>query len=190
VPFRLLGFAADPGKASNLCGATFARYAAAGAEVTLVCAAAREWSGIDRAAVARQLGAGNLILLDYELSELMAATLQDVFADVMRSVRPHVVVAEGSHAVVRDAASSAFAAVRRMGGGSAALPAKLYVRPSGAPGIVAVTTAIAAGPQATPELFVRVYPDPWVTGVLERDLLAGLSADPGTASSLAERLAS
>ena len=94
MPFRLLGFAADPGKASNLCGATFARYAAAGAEVTLVCAAAREWSGIDRAAVARQLGAGNLILLDYKLSELMAASLQDVFADVMRSVRPHVVVAE------------------------------------------------------------------------------------------------
>ena len=51
VPFRLLGFAADPDKASNLCGGTFARYAAAGTEVTLVCAATHEWSSVDRAAV-------------------------------------------------------------------------------------------------------------------------------------------
>jgi hypothetical protein len=190
VPFRLLGFAADPDKASNLCGGTFARYAAAGAEVTLVCAAAREWSGSDRAPIARQLGAGNLILLDYQVSELTAAGLEDVFADVMRSVRPHVVVSEGSHAVVRDATTSAFSMVRRMAGGSAALPAKLYVRPSGAPGGVAVTTAIAVGLAAAPELFVRLFPNPWVTGVLERDLFAGLSADPGNAATLAERLAS
>jgi hypothetical protein len=190
VPFRLLGFAADPDQASNLCGGTFARYAAAGTEVTLVCAAARGWSRDDRAPVARQLGAGDLILLDYQLSELAAASLDDVFADVMRSVRPHVVVAEGSHAVVRQATTSAFSTVRRMAGGSAALPAKLYVRPSGAPGGVAVTTAITLGTAAAPELFVRLFPNPWVTGVLERDLFAGLSADPGTSATLAERLAS
>jgi hypothetical protein len=189
VPLRLLGFAADPDKASNLCGGTFARYAAAGAEVALVCAAARDWSGIDQAPAARQLGAGNLILLDYQLSELTASGLEDVFADVLRGVRPHVVVADGSHVVVRDAAVSAFSTVRRMAGGSGALPAKLYVRPSGAPGSVAVTTAIAVGRAAAPELFVRVFPNPWVTGVLERDLFAGLSADPGTAATLSDRLA-
>jgi LmbE family N-acetylglucosaminyl deacetylase len=189
VPFRLLGFAADPDKASNLCGATFGRYAAAGTEVTLVCAAAREWTGIDRAPLARQLGAGNLVLLDYRVSELAAAALADVFGDVMRSVRPHVVVAEGSHPEVREATASAFSTVRRLSGGSAALPAKLYVRPSGLPGTVAVTTAIAVA-ATSPELFVRVFPNPWVTGVLERDLFAGLSADPGTAGTLADRLAS
>jgi hypothetical protein len=190
VPFRLLGFATDPDKASNLCGGTFARYAAAGAEVTLVCAAAHDWSGTDLATLARQLGAGNLILLDYQASELTAAGLGGVFADVMRSVRAHVVVAEGSNAAVREATTSAFSTVRRTAGGSAALPAKLYLRPSGAPGSVAVTTAIGVGPQATPELFVRVFPNPWVTGVLERDLFAGLTADPGSAATLTERLAS
>ena len=190
MPFRLLGFAADPDKASNLCGGTFARYAASGAEVTLVCAAARGRSTNDQLARARQLGAGNLVLLDYELGELDAAGLEDVFADVLRSVRPHVVVADGSNAAVRDAATSAFSTVRRAAGGSAALPAKLYLRPSGVLAGVAVTTSITVGPRATPEVFVRLFPNPWVTGVLERDLLAGLAADPTTAATLAERLAS
>ena len=190
MPFRLLGFAADPDKASNLCGGTFARYAASGAEVTLVCAAAHGWSTNDQVALARQLGAGNLVLLDYELGELDAAGLEGVFADLIRGMRPHVVVAEGSHPAVRDAATSAFSTVRRTARGSAALPAKLYLRPSGVLAGVAVTTAIAVGPQATPDLFVRVVPNPWVTGVLERDLFAGLAADPTTAATLLERLAS
>ena len=190
MPFRLLGFAGDPDKASNLCGGTFARYAGAGIEVTLVCAAAREWSGKDPVSIAHQLGAGNLVLLDYRVSELTAAGLEEVFADVMRSVRPHVVVAEGSDAAVREATTSAFSTVRRVAGGSAALPAKLYFRPSGSPGAVAVTTAITVAATATPELFVRVFPNPWVTGVLERDLFAGLLADPASSATLAERLAS
>jgi hypothetical protein len=190
VPFRLLGFAADPDKASNLCGGTFARYAAAGTEVTLVCAAAHEWSSVDRTAVARQLGTGNLVQLDYAVGELTAAGLEGVFADVMQSVRPHVVVAEGSHPGVREAAISAYSAVRRRAGGSAALPAKLYVRSPAGPGTVAVTTAISVATAPAPELFVRLFPNPWVTGVLERDLFAGLSAEPGTAATLTERLAS
>src|SRR5690348_3665401 len=74
VPFRLLGFAADPGKASNLCGATFARYSAAGTEVTLVCAAAHDWTASDRPPIARQLGAGSLVLLDYQLADLTATS--------------------------------------------------------------------------------------------------------------------
>ena len=189
MPFRLLGFAADPDKASTLCGGTFAHYAVAGTEITLVCAGGRDWNGADHAAIAHQLGAGNLVLMDYESSDLTAAGLEGVFADVMQSVRPHVVVAEGSHAGVREATTAAFSTVRRRVGGSAALPAKLYVRPSGVPGHVAVTTAIAVAAPA-PELFVRLFPNPWVTGVLERDLFAGLPADPGTAATLAERLAS
>ena len=189
MPFRLLGFAADPDKAGTLCGGTFARYAAAGTEVTVVCAHALGWKGADRAALLRQLGGANLVLLDYPSSELAAANLEAVFADVMHSVRPHVVVAEGSSTSVREATASAFSAVRRRAGGSAALPAKLYVRPSSAPGSVAVTTAIAVA-APSPELFVRVFPDPWVTGVLERDLFAGLSSDPGTAATLTNRLAS
>jgi hypothetical protein len=188
VPFRLLGFAADPDKASTLCGDTFARYSAAGAEVTLVCAAARDWRVADHTPLARQLGAQNLVLLDYQLSELTAAGLEAVFSDVVRGLRPHVVVGEGSNAAVKEATAGAFSAARRMAGGSAALPAKLYFRPAGGPASVAVTTAIPVATGAAPELFVRVFPDPWVTGVLERDLFSGLSVDP--AASLAERLAS
>ena len=117
VPFRLLGFAADPDKASDLCGQTFARYAASGTDITLVCAAARDWSGADHTRAARQLGVRDLVLLDYRLTELTAAGLEDVFADVMASVRPHVVVADGSDAAVRDAATSAFSRIRRATGG-------------------------------------------------------------------------
>jgi hypothetical protein len=158
--------------------------------VTLVCAAAHEWSSVDRIAVARQLGSGNLIQLDYAVGELTPAGLEGVFADVMQSVRPHVVVAEGSHPGVREAAISAYSVVRRMAGGSAALPAKLYVRSPAGPGAVAVTTAISVATAPAPDLFVRLFPNPWVTGVLERDLFAGLSAEPGTAATVAERLAS
>ena len=190
MPFRLLGFAADPDQASTVCGGSFARYAAAGTEVTLLCAAAHDWTANDRPPIARQLGAGNLVLLDYELTDLTASGLEDVFADVMRSVRPHVVVAEGSNAAIRDAAATAFSRVRRLAGGSAALPAKLYFRPAGSPSSVAVTTAIAVPTAAAPELFTRAFPNPWVTGVLERDLFAGLAADPGSAATLADRLAS
>ena len=190
MPFRLLGFAADPNKASDLCGQTFARYAASGTDITLVCAAARDWSGADHTRAARQLGVRDLVLLDYRLTELTAAGLEDVFADVMASVRPHVVVADGSDTAVRDAATSAFSRIRRATGGSAALPAKLYYRQYGSTANVAVTTAIANATGATPELFVRVFPNPWVTGVLERDLFTGLSAETGPTGGLSERLAS
>jgi hypothetical protein len=189
VPFRLLGFAADPDKASDLCRHAFARYAASGTDITLVCVAARDWNGADHARAARQLGVHDLILLDYRLSELAAAGLEDVFADVMASVRPHVVVADGSDAAVRDAVTSAFSRIRRAAGGSAALPAKLYYRPSASTASVAVTTAIAIATVAAPELFVRVFPNPWVTGVLERDLFAGLPAEIGASDTLVERLA-
>lgn len=174
MPFRLLGFAADPENASDLCGHAFGRYAASGTAITLVCAAARGWSGADHARAAHQLGVRDLVLLDYRLSELTAAGLEDVFTDVLASVRPHVVVADGSVAAVRDAATSAFSRIRRAAGGSAALPAKLYYRPSAGTASVAVTTAIAIATLAAPELFVRVFPNPWVTGVLERDLFAGI----------------
>jgi hypothetical protein len=51
----------------------------------------------------------------------------------------------------------------------------LYQRTESASGPVQVTTAIAV-PDGSPELFVRIHPRPWVTGLLERDLFAGLPA--------------
>jgi LmbE family N-acetylglucosaminyl deacetylase len=190
VPFRLLGVVADPNQAADLCGHAFARYAASGTDVTLVCAAGREWRGSDQKSEARRLGVRDLILLDYRSSELTAAILQDVLADVIAGIRPHVVVADGTHAAIHDAVASAFAKVRRTTGGSSALPAKLYYRSSRSSPLVSVTTSIAVPDGASPELFVRAFPDPWVTGVLERDLFAGVAAEILAPLSLDQQLAS
>lgn len=180
---------ADPNQAASLCGNAFAHYAASGTDVTLVCAGARDWSGAAHLPAVRRLGVRNLVLLDYKPSELTTATLEDLFADVMASVRPHVVVADGTQPAVRDAAASAFSRVRRAAGGSSALPDKLYYRPLSTSPLVSVTTSIAGPAGASPELFVRAFPDPWITGVLERDLFAGLPSENRAPSSLDEQLA-
>ncbi len=188
MPFRLLGVVADPNQASDLCGNAFARYAASGTDVTLVCAAARDWDATDRMRALRPLGVRELVLLDYYLSELTATMLEDLLADVMAGVRPHVVVAHGAQPAIRDAVASAFSRVRRAAGGSSALPAKLYYRSPGASPLVSVTTSIAV-PGSTADLFVRAFPDPWITGVLERDLFAGVPAESPASSSLDRQLA-
>ena len=190
MPFRLLGLVADPSQASNLCGRVFAHYAASGTDVTLVCAAARDWSASEHMSLVRRLGVRDLVLLDYALSDLTAAALADVVADLIASVRPHVVVADGTPPAIREAALSAFLQVRRAGGGSSSLPAKLYSRWSTDAPLVSVTTSITVSATTSPELFVRVFPDPWVTGVLERDLFAGVPAETEAASRVDQQMAS
>ena len=187
VPFRLLGVVADPHQAAGLTGHTFAHYAASGTDVTLVCAGARDWRGTAQLPAVRGLGVRDLVLLDYDLHELTADGLADVFADIMAGVRPHVVVAD-SQPAIREAVTSAFSRVRRAAGGSSALPAKLYYRLSGSSPLVSVTTAIAI-PGESPEMFVRAFPDPWVTGVLERDLFAGVRAEPAAPETVEQQLA-
>jgi LmbE family N-acetylglucosaminyl deacetylase len=189
VPFRLLGVVADPSQAAGLCGTAFAHYAASGSDVTLVCAGARDWKGADHLPAVRRLGVRDLVLLDYNPSELTAAVLADLLADIMARLRPHVVVADGTQAAIKDATASAFARVRRAAGGSSALPAKLYYRPSTTSPVVSVTTSIAVRAGASPELFVRAFPDPWVTGVLERDLFAGVPAENLAPANLDQQLA-
>ncbi len=187
VPFRLLGVVADPNQAASLTGHAFAHYAASGIDVTLVCAGGRDWRGTAQLPAVRHLGVRDLVLLDYHPRELTADGLADILADVMRGVRPHVVVAE-SQGAIGEAVTSAFSRVRRAAGGSSALPAKLYYRLSGSSPLVSVTTAIAI-PDQSPEMFVRAFPNPWVTGVLERDLFAGVRAEPAAPESVAQQLA-
>ncbi|TMF11828.1 MAG: hypothetical protein E6I37_08455 [Chloroflexi bacterium] len=188
MPFRLLGVVADPNQAADLTGHTFARYAASGTDVTLVGAGGRDWRGAQHLPAVRRLGVRDLVLLDYNLHELTAVVLEDLLADVMTGVRPHVVVADGTQPAIRDAVASAFSRVRRAAGGSSALPAKLYYRMDDSGPLVSVTTSIAV-PGGSPEMFVRAFPDPWVTGVLERDLFAGVPAVTGDPSSLEQQLA-
>ena len=190
MPFRLLGVVADPNQAGDFCGHAFARYAASGTDVTLVCAAARDWSGADHKAAVRRLGVRDLVLLDYRLSELTVSGLEDLLADVMATVRPHVVVADGAQSAIRDAVASAFSRVRQTAGGSSTLPAKLYYRWSSRSLLVSVTTSVAVPAGASPELFVRAFPDPWVTGVLERDLFAGVPAEMPAPSRVDQQIAS
>lgn len=186
MPFRLLGVVAHPEDTAALGGQTFARYAASGTEITVVCAVPPPGRAEFRQA-ARGLGVTDLVLLDYGRDELGSAALEDVVADLMASLRPHVVVADGRQSSVREATAGAFARARRTAGGSSALPAKLYYRAQTGDPVIAITTSIAATPLGPPEHFVRAFPNPWVTGVLEKDLFAGLSA-AGT-SALEERLA-
>ena len=180
---------ADPNQAGELCGNAVARYAASGTEVTLVCAAAGDRAGADLKPVMRRLGVRHLVLLDYAAGDLSTPTLETLFADVMASLRPHVVVADGATDAVRDAAASAFSRVRRLAGGSSALPAKLYYRWSGWSPLVSVTTSIPVPVGASPERFVRAFPHPWVTGVLERDLFAGVPTDEVAQRDLDRQLA-
>lgn len=187
MPLRLLGVVADPNQASDLCGHTFAHYAASGTDVTLVCAAAHDWNASDRRSSLRQLGIRDLVLLDFRLTELTVGDIEDLVVDIVGSLRPHVVVADGTQPAVRAAAASAFSRVRRASGGSSALPAKLYYRSQGGNPLVSVTTSIAV-PGGAADLFVRVFPDPWITGVLERDLFAGVPAE-SPAATLDQQLA-
>jgi hypothetical protein len=176
---------ADPDQANAICGHTFARYAGVGVDITLASASVEGWSALSKAAL-RHLGVRDVVLLGYPRRGLNSSELEGVFADLMAALRPHVVVVDGSQSVIREAATGAFTRVRH-GVGSSALPAKLYYRATGRPSLVQVTTRVSAA-GAAPELFVRAYPSPWVTGVIERDLFAGIpeeSSEVGT-----ERLAS
>ena len=178
MPFRLLGLAAHPDRAGDLCGQAFGRYAALGTDITLVCSAARDCNAALAKPAARRLGVRDLVLLDFLPGELTAALLEDVFVDVMASVRPHVVVADETQPAIREAAVKAFERIRREIGGSAALPAKLYYRPSTDTPAARITTVVGGPRPALPEPFIRMFPNPWVTGVLERDLFAGVVAEP------------
>ncbi len=190
MAYRLLGLAAHPDQAGDLCGQAFGRYAALGTDITLVCAAARDCSAAASKPAARRLGVRDLVLLDFGLSELTVTLLEDVFVDVMASVRPHVVVADETQPAIREASVKAFERIRREIGGSAALPAKLYYRPSTDTPAARITTVVGGPRPALHEPFIRMFPNPWVTGVLERDLFAGVAVEQAATHDRLDRLAS
>ena len=175
MPFRLLGLAVDPSRAGELCGHSFAYYAASGVDVTLGCLL-----GPEKPPVLRdldRLGIRNVALLGFQPEELSAAELEPVLTDLIAGLRPHVVVADGSHEGLAQAVPAAFAGARHRVGGTGALPAKLYLRSFGADRPYEITSAVVGPALPGPELFARIYPKPWVTGVVERDLFAGITPD-------------
>jgi LmbE family N-acetylglucosaminyl deacetylase len=176
VPFRLLGLVVDPSRAGELCGHSFAYYASVGVEVTLACLVSGDepppLGDLDR------LGIRNLAMLGFDSSELTAAELEPVLCDLIAGLLPHVVVADSSHEGLAQATASAFKAARHRVGGTGALPAKLYVRSFAPARPHEVTSAVTAPALPAPELFARIYPRPWVTGVVERDLFAGITPEP------------
>jgi hypothetical protein len=170
VPFRLLGFAVDPRRAAELYSRTFSHYASIGAETTVACLDASLWTGDEARRCAVLIGAHRLLLLDYPVTELATGAGQTVLIDILLAVRPHIVVAASEPAVLREAADLAFAQARRQAA-SAGLPAKLYY-PSSTLAPSSITTLVST--PGGSEGFLRAYPQPWITGVVERDLLAGL----------------
>ena len=143
--------------------------------MTLLCAGADGWAVAAGKAAIHRLGVSDLVLLDYGGDASAASDLEAAIRDVMAGIAPHVVVADQQSATLARAALDAFFRVRHGIGGSAALPAKFYYRAAPGSPAVQVTTAISIGPPQPPELFIRAYPTPWVTGVLERDLFAGIA---------------
>jgi hypothetical protein len=183
VPFRLLGVVPDLENLEEIGGRTFRGYAADGVAVTIACA-----SGADPGAIrshAALLGIQALILLDYRPAERDSPSLTALLEDILRAVRPHVVVLGGDPVMIKTG-RSAFEAVRA-GAVSAAgnLPAKLYL--PAAPDSAETSTVIraGAGSSETRASFRRLFPSPWVTGVVERDLFAGLTPDPDELSTSA-----
>jgi hypothetical protein len=188
VPFRLLGLVVDPSRAGELCGHTFAHYVAAGADVTLAFVAARDLTTAEARIRLDRVGVRNAVLLGLPPEDARAESLEPLLADLMAALSPHVVVMDGAHEELARATGSAFAAARRRLAGTPGRPAKLYLRAASRDPQHEVTTAVHRPASGPPELFSRVYPSAWITGVLERDLFGGLTAEPGPP--LEERLAS
>jgi len=175
VPFRLLAFVPDLESLPEIGGGAFTRYAERGVAVTVVCA-----SGVETVAQTRQarrLGIQALLLLDYRPAERESPSLAALFADIIRAIQPHVVVVLGADEAIRAAGTRGFVSARQVAPGSGALPAKLYHRyPAGfAASTVTTAVPVGAGGSSGWEPFRRIFPRPWVTGVLERDLFAGLT---------------
>ncbi|TMD42616.1 MAG: hypothetical protein E6I88_04165 [Chloroflexi bacterium] len=178
MPFRLLGLVVDPSRAGELCGHSFAHYAAAGAHVTLACIAASHLSTADARKTLDRVGVQNALLLAVGRRDVTVANLEPLLTDVIAGLCPHVVVSDAADKELQQAALAAFQAARQRLRGLPERPAKLYFRALGTEPSHAITTALKPPGFTRPELFARVYPSPWVTGVLERDLFGGLAADP------------
>jgi hypothetical protein len=173
VPFRLLGLVADPNRVGDLCGIAGA-YAASGTSVTIATPLAAPSDEPRVRANAQARGIHDLVPLQPD----DPPTLRNLafLVELMESRRPQVVVVDGETSAWQETAAGAFSLARKRLAGIGDGPAKLYFRaaPPIKPGI---TTAIIRGHSSKPELFIRAYPRPWVTGVLEDDLFLGLKAE-------------
>jgi hypothetical protein len=170
VPFRLLGVIAKLEEVDSLCGQLLKSYAKSGTEVTLAAITA----AADAGSLVHRLGLHDLIRLDAPPVSGEERDLEEAFRRVITTVRPHVVVHASDQSAIWSVLASAVSKERSLKGGSAALPAKLYYRPSANTPAVAVTTAVRIPGATSRALFVRAFPSPWVTGVLEDDLFCGL----------------
>jgi hypothetical protein len=107
-------------------------------------------------------------------------------SQAIAALRPQVVVAHGAEPAFADAVRSAFLQARELRE-AGPVPLKLYfaVPPPLTP---LVTTMVTTPGRRQPDLFVRVYPAPWLSGILERDLFAGVPGEGAGAQT--ERIAS
>jgi LmbE family N-acetylglucosaminyl deacetylase len=156
VPYRLLAVCAAAPDEAELCPSTLAHYARQGVECRIE---------------APRLGG-------------LEAGLEARCAELYRRFAPDVVITVGpvpgdpGGMALSQAASRAFRSMRIRGSGSAPRPLKLYFRVPGNSSGTVQTTTVIDGPHGR-ELFIRSYPAPWVTGVIERDLFSGIRLPAG-----------
>ena len=156
MPFRLLGLVVDPSRAGELCGHSFAHYAAAGAHVTLACIAASHLSTADARKTLDRVGVQNALLLAVGRRDVTVANLEPLLTDVIAGLCPHVVVSDAADKELQQAALAAFQAARQRLRGLPERPAKLYFRALGTEPSHAITTALKPPGFTRPELFARV----------------------------------
>ena len=186
MPLRLLGIVPDLESLEEIGGRAFRGYADRGVQVTVASASGADPGGI--ASRAALLGVQSLILLDYRPAEMDSQSLAALLEDLLRGLRPHVVVVGGDPALIR-AGQDAFEAARRKSSKPGTLPAKLYLPAAPESPGTSTRISIADGPGVSRASFRRVFPSPWITGVVEGDLFAGLKADPEELTGSLDRLA-
>jgi LmbE family N-acetylglucosaminyl deacetylase len=204
VPFRLLGVFPRLADAISLSGGTLARCADSGIETMVVSLTSRDRSPDGVARTARILGLSHLVHLDFgEVFDAEEGdSMREAINDLMRSFQPDVVVAAGAVDGGTEAVQAAIRAAVQQAWRAGSGPARLYwstrpadlvcttvidVRPQfqrkldaqslypGEPAAAYTSSSADQGAKVPDrELFVRFHPRPWVTGIIERDLFAGL----------------
>ena len=214
MPLRLLGIFPGLEDAVSLSGGTLARCADSGIETMVVSLTSGD-RGTDRVSrAARLLGVSQLVRFDFAevFDAAEGDSIRKAISDLMRSFQPDVVVEAEDAGSGTNAVQAAIAAAFQQAWLAGSGPARLYwsTRPGDlrcttvtdvrsqlqrkldAISVLAAESAAAyrgdadhRGHLLDREYYVRAHPRPWVTGIVERDLFAGLVERPASVLSVA-----
>ena len=215
MPLRLLGIFPGIEDAVSLSGGTLARCADSGIETMVVSLTSGDRGTDRVSRAARLLGVSQLVRFDFNevFDAAEGDSIRKAISDLMRSFQPDVVVEAGDAGSGTNAVQAAIAAAFQQAWLAGSGPARLYwsTRPGDlrcttvtdvrsqlqrkldAISVLAAESAAAylgsnadhRGHLMDREFYVRAHPRPWVTGIVERDLFAGLVERPASVLSVA-----